>query len=158
MGTAFAIYWCVLLFISWWRGSMIEVDLGTSLIMLILAFLYWIAGGGLILAIENMYGIDRESREQDEIVPGKNTALHMVLLTVTQIFFRCVFWSVEDLAKLTYPESHNTAIPYWRLMWFIQQTFEIIGSLVIFGSVAMISRVETEVENSGESKALNEEF
>ena len=70
------------------------------------------------------------------------------------MFFRAIFWSVEDMAKLTYPESHTTSEPYWRLMWFIQQTFEIIGTLVIFGSIGLISRVETEVELSSESKGL----
>jgi hypothetical protein len=45
-------------------------------------------------------------------------------------------------------------------MWFIQQTFEIIGSFVIFGCIGLISWAETEVENGSESKALpdNEEY
>ena len=139
--------------ISFVRGSLIEVELGTSLVLFILALLYWVAGGGLILAVEQYSG-------GAEVIPGKNTLLHMVLLSVTQIFFRTVFWSVEDFARLTYPESHNTGIPYWRLMWFIQQTFEIIGSLVIFGSIGLISWAETEVENGSESKTLpdNEEY
>lgn len=78
---------------------------------------YWISGGGLILVVEKL--MKPEDQEADGWIPGKNTTLHMTLLSVTQIFFRCVFWSVEDFAKLTYPESHNTGIPYWRLMWFI---------------------------------------
>ena len=78
------------------------------------------------------------------------TLLHLILLSVTQCFFRSVFWSVEDFARLTYPDSHNTSDPYWRLMWFMQQTFELIGTLVVFGCIALISRVETEVELSSE--------
>ena len=70
------------------------------------------------------------------------------------MIFRSIFWSVEDFAKLTYPESHVSAAPYWRLMWFIQQTFEIIGSMVIFGSIGLISKVETEVDLASESKGL----
>lgn len=124
--------------------------------MLVIAIMYWISGGGLILTIARVTGASKE----EEATSGKTTALHLILLSVTQIFFRCIFWSVEDMARLTYQESHNPAIPYWRLMWFIQQTFELIGSLVIFGSVALISKVETEVENSAENVALpeHEEF
>lgn len=153
---SFAIYWAVLFAVSYQRGSLIEVELGCSLAMLILGILYWIAGGGLLLKIDKVTGADKE----DAQFSGKTTALQLILLSVTQIFFRCVFWSVEDFAKLTYPDSHNSAIPYWRLMWFIQQTFEIIGSCVIFGSVAMIAKVETEVENSAENVSLpeHEEF
>lgn len=149
----FTVYWGILMAFSFQNGSMIEIDLGMSLLLFIQTFAYWIAGGGLILAVESYSGAA-------EVIPGKYTLLQMILLSVTQIFFRTVFWSVEDFARLTYPESHNTGIPYWRLMWFIQQTFEIIGSLVIFGCIGFISSVETEVENGSESKALpeNEEY
>jgi hypothetical protein len=55
---------------------MIEVELGTSLVMFILAILYWVAGGGLILAVEGYAGAS-------EVIPGKNTILQMTLLSVT---------------------------------------------------------------------------
>lgn len=154
---AYLLYFGPIMAISYIRGSMIVVELGNGLAMLVLGLLYWISGGGLILAIEKVTG---SSGEDADFIPGKNTALHMVLLSVTQIFFRCVFWTVEDFARMTYPDSHNTGIPYWRLMWFIQQTFEIIGTCVVFGTIALVSRVETEVENGSESMSLqnNEEF
>jgi hypothetical protein len=62
--------------VSFYNGSMIEVELGTSLVMFILAILYWVAGGGLILAVEGYAGAS-------EVIPGKNTILQMTLLSVT---------------------------------------------------------------------------
>lgn len=47
----FACYWGALMFVSYWRGSMIEVELGSALALFIMCALYWIFGGGLILAL-----------------------------------------------------------------------------------------------------------
>jgi hypothetical protein len=47
----FAVYWGILFAFSYQRSSLIEIELGCSLAMLILGILYWVAGGGLILTI-----------------------------------------------------------------------------------------------------------
>lgn len=60
---AFGVYWGGLLTISFWNGSMIEVDLGTTLALIVVAAMYWINGGGLIIAIEKLNGESEESNE-----------------------------------------------------------------------------------------------
>ena len=50
----FVAYWAALLGISVQNGSMIEVELGTSAVLLAVGVMYWISGGGLILAVEKL--------------------------------------------------------------------------------------------------------
>ena len=55
--------------VSYWNGSMIEVELGNALALFVMCALYWIFGGGLILALEKI-NVGGDS-EEDKIVPGK---------------------------------------------------------------------------------------
>lgn len=73
-------YWAALMAISYLRGSLTIVNLGTSAILLLMAILYWIFGGGLIIAIEKY---TFTSINSEDLVPGKMTLLHLILLSVT---------------------------------------------------------------------------
>ena len=65
----FSCYFGSLMLVSYWNGSMIEVELGNALALFVMCALYWIFGGGLILALEKI-NVGGDS-EEDQIVPGK---------------------------------------------------------------------------------------
>jgi hypothetical protein len=138
---------------SMMNDSLIEVDLATSLVLFVMCIMYWLIGGGLMMSLEKVTGKSGDS----EVVPGKSSLLALVLVSCMVMTFRTILWSVEDMARLIYAKEHITAEPYWRLMYFLQQGVEIVGTCTILGCINLIQIVETEVELSPECQNLQEE-
>ena len=112
----YSIYWGVFMWFSMMNDSLIEVDLAATIVLFVICIMYWIIGGGLMLAIEKVTGKEGTS----DVVPGKSSLLALILISCMVMTFRTVLWSVEDLARLMFGKEHITAEPYWRLMYFLQ--------------------------------------
>lgn len=144
----FALLWSGLLLLCFASGSLIKLNLAFCVGLLALGCLYWVAGGGLIQAVTN--AADPAIREEDSTIPGKTTSWELVFLSVVLIFLRASFLYADDFARLMNPDQHNPGSANWRLIWFTQQILEIIGSIVVFSTIPMISRVETELDEGSE--------